>query len=199
MSIPLAYLTVGLQFGQPHPLAINGAPSARALPLRLWRGCSYGLCLALTLIVVWRIVRRLHRKARHSYLVGGLGMLAHAEHLLGRASTFTLAISVLFGLSPGPVSLPFSELGEPGIAPGKLVGMAFGFMASPPSYLPPVMKLAGRQAVLGYLSALLFAVTLYSASVVGIKRIGDDGPPLATTAGACSLQCRPIRWRLVAN
>jgi drug/metabolite transporter (DMT)-like permease len=53
------------------------------------------------------------------------------------------------------------------------------------------------QAALG-LAALLLAMLIYSASLVWLKRIGDDSPPLATTAGtlAVSLPLFGLVWWL---
>lgn len=182
MSIPLAYLTV-VAIWSTTPLAIQWSALGTGFAFAVMARMLIGLCLALTLIVVWRIGLPLHRKARHSYLVGGLGMFgAMLSTYWGAQYIHSGLISVLFGLSPLVTSVfAVFWLGEPALRREKLIGMAFGLLGLTIIFATG-HELAGQQAVLG-IAALLFAVTLYSASMVGIKRIGDDSPPLATTAG----------------
>jgi len=59
-------------------------------------------------------------------------------------------------------------------------------------------SLAGEHALAG-LCAVLLAVFVYSASLVWLKRINDDSPPLATTVGslAVSLPLFALVWWMV--
>ncbi len=107
-------------------------------------------------------------------------------------------ISVLFGLTPLVTSV-FAAfwLGERALTPSRLAGMALG-LAGLATIFAEGEGAGGAQAALG-LAALVLAVLIYSASMVWIKRIGDDSPPLATTAGtlAVSLPLFGLVWWIV--
>ncbi len=182
MSIPLAYLTV-VAIWSTTPLAIQWSALGTGFAFAVMARMLIGLCLAFSLITICRIGLPLHRKARQSYLVGGLGMFgAMLSTYWGAQYIHSGLISVLFGLSPLITSI-FAAfwLGESALRPEKLLGMALG-VGGLAVIFATGHALDGHQAVLG-IAALLLAVILYSASMVGVKRIGDNSPPLATTAG----------------
>jgi len=85
-------------------------------------------------------------------------------------------------------------LGERALTPLRLAGMALGFAGLATIFMHGDAA-GGEQAALG-LAALLLAVLIYSATLVWIKHIGDDSPPLATTAGtlAVSLPLFGLVW-----
>jgi drug/metabolite transporter (DMT)-like permease len=95
-------------------------------------------------------------------------------------------VSVLFGLSPlvtGLMALAWLE--EAALTRAKLAGLLLG-LAGLAAIFGDRGEMAGAHAVAG-VAALLAAVAIYSASLVWVKRIGDDSPPLATTAGTLTV------------
>lgn len=190
MSIPLAYLTV-VAIWSTTPLAIQWSALGTGFAFAVMARMLIGVCLALVLLVVWRVGLPLHRQARHSYLVGGLGMFgAMLCTYWGAQYIHSGLISVLFGLSPLVTSLLAALwLGEKTLRPAKLLGMTLG-IGGLALIFATGQDVPGQQAILGIV-ALLLAVVLYSASLVGMKRIADRSPPLATTAG-CLLVAIPF-------
>jgi drug/metabolite transporter (DMT)-like permease len=91
-------------------------------------------------------------------------------------------VSVLFGLTPLVTgALAVLWLDEPALTRARIGGMLLG-VAGLALIFGVGEAMPGGQAVPG-MAALLLAVFIYSASLVWVKRIGDDSPPLATTAG----------------
>lgn len=182
MSVPLAYLTV-IVIWSTTPLAIQWSALGTGFSFAVMARMLIGVCLALVLIVAWRVGFPLHRQARRSYLLGGLGMFgAMLSTYWGAQYIHSGLVSVLFGLAPLVTSLLAALwLGEAALSPSKLLGMALGLLGLALIFATSHAA-DGQQAALG-IAALLLAVVLYSASLVGVKRIGDDSPPLATTAG----------------
>jgi len=106
-------------------------------------------------------------------------------------------ISVLFGLSPLVAGvLAALCLGERSLTPLRVVGMLLGALGLAVIFIHGD-SLGGEHALAG-LAALLVAVFIYSASLVWLKRIADDSPPLATTVGtlAVSLPLFGLVWLL---
>jgi drug/metabolite transporter (DMT)-like permease len=106
-------------------------------------------------------------------------------------------ISVLFGLTPLVTSLmAVLWLDERALAPQKLAGMGLGVLGLAGIFAAG-QGLGGERAWVG-MGALLLAVTIYSASLVWVKRIGADSPALATTAGGLgvSLPFFALVWAL---
>ena len=67
MSIPLAYLTV-VAIWSTTPLAIQWSALGTGFAFAVMARMLIGVCLALVLLVVWRVGLPLHRQARHSCL-----------------------------------------------------------------------------------------------------------------------------------
>lgn len=198
MPIPIAYFTI-VAIWSTTPLAIQWSALGTGFAFAVMARMLIGATLALVLIVVWRIGFPLHRKARQSYLVGGLGMFgAMLSTYWGAQYIHSGLVSVLFGLTPLATSvLAVFWLGERALRPDKLIGMALGILGLALIFATG-HEVSGHQAVLG-IAALLLAVFLYSASLVGVKRIGDHSPPLATTAGTLlvALPLFILAWWLV--
>lgn len=186
MSVPAAYLTVILIWSTT-PLAIKwsaqGAGFAYAVAARM----VIGLAVAALVIALWRVALPLHRRARMSYLAGGLGQFgAMSLTYWGAQYIHSGLVSVLFGLTPLVTGLMASVwLKEEALTPARLAGMLLG-LAGLLVIFGDSGEMGGAHAVAG-VAALLAATTLYSASLVWVKRIGDDSPPLATTAGALAV------------
>ena len=183
MSVPLAYLTI-VAIWSTTPLAIQWSALGTGFAFAVMARMVIGVCLAVALIAVWRIGLPLHRQARRSYLAGGLGMFGSMlATYWGAQYIHSGLVSVLFGLSPLVTSLLAAIwLGESALRPAKLAGMACG-LGGLALIFGDSHQMAGPQAALG-IAALLLAVTIYSASLVAVKHIGDHSPPLATTAGS---------------
>lgn len=182
MSIPAAYIGVILIWSTT-PLAIQWSTQGVDFAFAVFARMLIGLLVASLLLVLWRIRFPLNPRARRAYLVGGLGLFgAMALTYWGARYIHSGLISVLFGFSPlaaGLLAALFLE--EKSLTPLKILGMALGTLGLAVIFLQGD-SLGGEHAVAG-LTALLVAVLVYSASLVWLKHIGDDSPPLATTVG----------------
>lgn len=186
MSIPAAYLTVILIWATT-PLAIKWSGQGTDFSFAVAARMAIGLAVAAFVLAAWRIRLPLHRRARASYAAAGIGMFgAMTLTYWGAQYIHSGLISVLFGLTPlitGLLALLW--LGEETLTRAKLAGMLLG-LAGLAVIFGDSHEMGGAHALAGVL-ALLGAVTLYSGSLVWIKRIGDDSPPLATTVGALAV------------
>jgi drug/metabolite transporter (DMT)-like permease len=197
MSVPAAYLTVILIWSTT-PLAIKWSAQGAGFAFAVAARMAIGLAVVAMVIAVWRVALPLHRRARMSYLAGGLGQFgAMSLTYWGAQYIHSGLVSVLFGLSPLATGLMASAwLREEALTPARLAGMLFG-LAGLTIIFGDSGEMGGAHAVAG-VAALLGAVAIYSASLVWVKRIGDDSPPLATTAGtlAVSLPLFGLVWWL---
>lgn len=182
MSIPAAYITVILIWSTT-PLAIQWSSVGAGFSFAVMARMAIGLALAGALLALWRVGLPLHRKARMSYLAGGLGLFgAMLCTYWGARFISSGLVSVLFGLVPLVTSLLAALwLGERALEPFKVVGMVLGLLGLMLIFGAPAPAGSGRE--IDGVAALLFAVLIYSSSLVWMKRIGDDSPSLATTAG----------------
>lgn len=186
MSVPIAYLGIILIWATT-PLAIQWSTQGTGFAFAVLARMLIGVVVAGLLVVVWRIGLPLHGRARRAYLVGGLGLFgAMALTYWGARYVHSGLISVLFGLSPLMAAvLAALWLGERALTPLKIAGMVLGACGLAVIFIDGG-SLGGEHALAGLL-ALLLAVFIYSASLVGLKRIADDSPPLATTVGSLTV------------
>lgn len=186
MSVPVAYLGVILIWATT-PLAIKWSAQGTDFAFAVAARMAIGLAVAALVLVAWRISLPLHRRARASYAAAGFGMFgAMTLTYWGAQYIHSGLISVLFGLSPlitGLMALLWLK-GET-LTRAKLAGMLLG-LAGLAVIFGDSREMGGAHALAGVL-ALLAAVVLYSGSLVWMKRIGDDSPPLATTVGALAI------------
>jgi drug/metabolite transporter (DMT)-like permease len=186
MSVPAAYLGVILIWATT-PLAIKWSGQGVDFSFAVAARMAIGLAVAVFALTAWRIGLPLHRRARASYLAAGLGMFgAMTLTYWGAQYIHSGLISVLFGLSPllsGVMALLW--LKNETLTRAKLAGMLLG-LAGLAVIFGDSHEMGGAHALAGVF-ALLAAVTLYSGSLVWMKRIGDDSPPLATTVGALAV------------
>lgn len=195
MSVPAAYLGIILIWATT-PLAIQWSTQGTGFAFAVLARMLIGVVVAGLLVAVWRIGMPLHGRARRAYLVGGLGLFgAMVLTYWGARYVHSGLISVLFGLSPLMAGvLAALWLGERALTPLKIAGMVLGALGLAVIFIDGE-SLGGEHALVGLL-ALLLAVFIYSASLVGLKRIADDSPPLATTVGtlAVSLPLFALVW-----
>ena len=197
MSIPLAYLGVVLIWSTT-PLAIKWSALGAGFAFAVMARMVIGVVLAALILTVWRVGFPLHRKARQTYAAGGLGLFGAMICTYWGSQYITSGlVSVLFGLAPLVTSLMAALwLKERALAPAKLAGMLLGLAGLGIVFLAE-SGIGGPHALAG-MAALLLAVFVYSASLVWVKRIGDDSPPLAITTGilVVSLPLFVLIWSL---
>lgn len=182
MSVPAAYLGIVLIWSTT-PLAIQWSAQEAGYSFAVLARMAIGFTVAGLTVAAWRIGLPLHARARRAYLLGGLSLFgAMALTYWGARFIHSGLISVLFGLSPLITSaLARIWLNEPPLRPTQLAGLLLGIAGLAVIFLHD-HALAQTEALAG-LVAVLIAVLIYSAGLVGLKRIADDSPPLATTVG----------------
>lgn len=197
MSVPIAYLTV-IVIWSTTPLAIKWSALGTGFAFAVTARMAIGVVLAALIVTAWRVGFPLHRKARQTYLAGGLGLFGAMSFTYWGSQFITSGlVSVLFGLAPLMTSLMAAAwLGERALAPAKVAGMLLG-LGGLVIVFQAESGLGAPRALAG-MAALLLAVCIYSASLVWIKRIGDDSPPLAITTGtlAVSMPLFLLVWAL---
>jgi drug/metabolite transporter (DMT)-like permease len=197
MSIPAAYLTVILIWSTT-PLAIKWSAQGAGFAFAVAARMAIGFVVAAVILAVWRVGLPMHRRARRSYLAGGVGLFgAMTLTYWGAQYIHSGLVSVLFGLAPLVTGLMALVWLDEALTPAKLAGMLLG-LAGLAVIFGDSHEIGGVHAIAG-VAALLAAVAIYSASLVWLKRIGDDSPPLATTAGTLgvSLPLFGLVWWLM--
>ncbi|MCE1184625.1 MAG: DMT family transporter [Rhodocyclales bacterium] len=185
MNLVLAYLGIILIWATT-PLAVQwstqGVDFAWAVFLRM----AIGLVVAGLLVVLARIPFPFHARARRAYLVGGVGMFGGMILTYwGACRIHSGLISVLFGLSPLMAGvMAWRWLGEPPPGAAKLGGILLALGGLGLIFLQGNL---GDATALSGLLAVLLAAVVYSATLIGLKKIADDSPPLATTLGTLAV------------
>lgn len=183
MSVSVAYFAIILIWATT-PLALQWSTQGVDFAFAVLARMLIGVVIAGLLVLVWRIGMPLHSRARKAYLVAGLGLFG-AMALTYWAARYVHSglISVLFGVSPVMTGiLAALWLGERSLTPLRLVGMVLAACGLATIFIHGD-SLGDEHALTG-LAALLVAVFIYSGSLVWLKRINDDSPPLATTVGS---------------
>jgi drug/metabolite transporter (DMT)-like permease len=186
MSVPVAYLAIVLIWSTT-PLAIQWSTQGTGFAFAVLARMLIGAVVAALVVLVWRIRFPLHARARRAYLVGGVGLFgAMALTYWGARYVNSGLVSVLFGLSPLMAGvLAAVWLGENSLTRAKVAGTLLG--AGGLAVIFVHGSALGDEHALAGLVAVLAAVFVYSASLVSLKRIGDDSPPLATTVGTLTV------------
>lgn len=193
MSVPGAYLGLILIWATT-PLSVKWSTQGVDYAFAVLARMVIGFVTAGLLLILWRIPFPLHARARRAYLVSGLGLFG------AMAATYWAAryipsglISVLFGLSPLLAAIMARHwLGEHALSREKLTGIALGLAGLMLIFLHGGSD-AGGHLLAGVL-AMLGAVLIYTGSMVGLKVIKDDSPPLATTVGALGVSLPLFTW-----
>lgn len=197
MSVPVAYLGIILIWSTT-PLTINWSLQGVDSTLAVLTRMVVGLLSALAILIAGRTRFPLHRRALLAYAVGGLGLFASlALTYWGARFIHSGLIAVIFGLAPLTAgAMARFLLGEKALSPWQLGGTLLGIVGLGVIFLHGGSQ-GGGDYVAGLL-ALFGSVVFYSAGMVGLKRIGDDSPPLATTVGALSVATLmfSLQWML---
>jgi drug/metabolite transporter (DMT)-like permease len=200
MSVPVAYLGV-LLIWSTTPLAIQWSTQGTNFAFAVFARMLIGVIVAGLLLAAWRIRLPLHGRARRAYVVGGLGIFGGmALTYWGARFIHSGLIAVLFGLAPLMASiLTAIFLKERSLTPTKLLGLGLGVAGLGIIFLDG-HALRGDSAWAG-LVAVLLAVFCYSGSLVWLKHLADDSPPMATTVGtlAVSLPLFGLFWLVADN
>jgi len=186
MPVQLAYLSVILIWATT-PLAIQWSTEGAGFAFAVFARMLIGVLVGALLLAVGRVGFPLHARARRAYLVGGLGLFsAMALTYWAAGQVHSGLISVMFGLSPLMAGVMAAVwLGERSLTRPRIVGAVSGVAGLGVIFLQGG-SIGGTQSLAG-LAALVLAVFCYTASMIGLKRIGDDSPPLATTVGTLSV------------
>ncbi|NOT16722.1 MAG: DMT family transporter [Sulfuriferula sp.] len=192
-----AYLAV-IAIWSTTPLAIKWSGVGADFMFPLLMRMSLGLILCAGLLIVLRISLPLHRAAIRAYFAAGVG-IGGAMTLVywGAADISSGLIAVLFGLVPVFTGFIAALMGqEARLSITKISGIAIAIMGliiifGAGTHITPA-------AIPAFL-AVLAAVVVQSASLVWVKRVGADIPPLALTTGALAVvvMCLlPAWWML---
>ncbi|MCB1955841.1 MAG: DMT family transporter [Rhodocyclaceae bacterium] len=179
MSVPAAYLCIVLTWSTT-PLAIQWSADGSSFAFAVLSRMVISVVLAAAIMTLWRLPLPLNAGARRVYGVGGASLfIAMALTYWAAGHVRSGLISVLFGLSPLMTSvMAVAWLDEQALNRRGLAGIVLAIGGLAVIFLQG----GGNDSLLG-LAALLLAVTVHSANLVAIKRIGADTPPLATTLG----------------
>lgn len=187
MAIALGYIGV-IVIWSTTPLTIKWSGES----VGFLYGVSARMALALAVcLMIFALIRKtlpMNKSARQSYIAAGLPLYSAMFAVYWAAQYIPSGmISVLFGLTPlftGVFSVyilkhnVFNRYSVLGMALG-LGGLCVIFSRSLD---------IGENAVLG-ITATLIAVIIHSLSVVWVKRVSANTPPLAMTTGALIIAC----------
>jgi len=182
-ALALAYLSVMLIWATT-PLAIQWGALDAGFTFAAGARMAIGMLCALLVLGLWRVSLPLHRRALLSYACAGIGQFATMLGVYWAAQRIDSGLmSVIFGLSPLVTSLLASLwLGEQLLNLPRLLGMLLGLGGLAVIFGDGALLL--EPGALAGIAVLLVGVLLNAATLVGLKYIADDSPPLATTTGA---------------
>ncbi len=181
MALPAAFLTVILVWSTT-PLAIKWSSLGVGPSFAVFARMGLGALLCAVLLKLMGLRFPLHRKARLTYVAGGVTMFGAMSLTYWSAQYISSGvISVLFGLSPMMTGLGAALwLEERALAPEKIGGMVLGIAGLLLVFHGNLIL--GKDALLG-VGVLLLAVLSQSVGLVWIKRIGDDSSAVAINLG----------------
>lgn len=181
MSVPAAFLGVVLIWSTT-PLAIQWSSEGWGYLFGISGRMVLGALVCAVLLQILKPGLPWHRDARKTYIAAGVAIYgAMLSVYWGAQFVPSGLIAVLYGLNPLLTGLVAAAiLGEKSFTPGKLIGMAMGFVGLMSIFASDIV-LEG-DAWMGVV-AILFSVTLHSLSGVWVKRIGSGLPGLTVTSG----------------
>ncbi len=182
MSVQAAYIGVILIWTTT-PLAIKWSGESAGFLFGVTGRMVIGVVLALVLLHL--LGKRLlwHKKARQTYLAGGLGIYG-AMLLVYWGAQFIPSgwVSVIFGLAPIITGLMTTILLEESeMTLSRLLGLVFGVIGLAVVFAEG-MQLS-TEVVLG-MSAVVLSTIVHSFSTVSIKRIAAALPGMTITTGS---------------
>jgi len=181
MSVPAAYLGIILIWATT-PLAIKWSSTSVGFVFGVTARMVLGTLICLLIIAALRIPFAWHRQARLSYFASALGIYGAMMCVYWGAQYISSGlVSVVYGLLP-QVTTVLATLMLRGsfLQADKLIGIALG-MAGLLVIFDPQDGISS--ATLLGVAGVLASVLLHSISMIWIKRIGADLPPLALTGG----------------
>ena len=181
MSVPAAFLGVVLIWSTT-PLAIQWSSEGWGYLFGISGRMVLGALVCAVLLQILKPGLPWHRDARRTYVAAGVAIYgAMLSVYWGAQFVPSGLIAVLYGLNPLLTGLVAAAiLGEKSFTPGKLIGMAMGFIGLASIFASDIV-LEG-DAWMGVI-AILFSVTLHSLSGVWVKHIGSGLPGLTVTSG----------------
>jgi len=185
MSVPAAFLGVVLIWSTT-PLAIQWSSQGWGYLFGISGRMMLGALVCAVLLQILKPGLPWHREARNTYFTAAITIYgAMLSVYWGAQFVPSGLIAVLYGLNPLLTGLAAAVLlGEKSFTPGKLLGMALGFAGLVSIFKSDIML--DEHAWQGVL-AILFSVTLHSASGVWVKRIGGGLPGLTVASGGLFL------------
>lgn len=185
MSVPAAYVGI-IVIWATTPLAIQWSGDAVGFMFGLTTRMAIGTALSLLLLALFRVRMPWSGAAVRSYAAAALGLYGSMVGVYWAAQYVPSGlISVLFGITPlitGLLAVPV--LGERGLTPARLGGIVFGVAGLAVIFRADLS--AYPQAWLG-IGALLGAVSVYSLSMVLVKRCEAQLNALAQSTGGLLL------------
>lgn len=185
MSVPAAYLGIILIWSTT-PLAIKWSSATAGFVFGVTARMVVGMLLCLLLIALLRIPFAWHRQARMSYAASAIGIYAAMMCVYWGAQYISSGlVSVVYGLLPLVTSMVAALwLREPFWRFDRLTGIALGMAGLIVIFEPQDgINAATLYGVIGVLAS----VVLHSISMLCVKRIGADLPPLALTGGGLTV------------
>ena len=181
MSVPAAYLGIILIWATT-PLAIKWSSASVGFVFGVTARMVLAAFVCLLIIAVMRIPFSWQRQARLSYFASALGIYGAMMCVYWGAQYISSGlVSVVYGLLPLVTTLLATlMLRGSFLQADKLIGIALGMTGLVVIFEP--QDGISTATLLG-VSGVLVSVLLHSISMIWIKRIAADVPPLALTGG----------------
>lgn len=182
MSVPAAYIGVILIWTTT-PLAIKWSGEGAGFLFGVTGRMVIGVILASVLLSFLGKRLQWHKKARQTYLAGGLGIYG-AMMLVYWGVQFIPSgwVSIIFGLTPVITGVLASVwLNENAITPSRIVGLLLGFAGLLIVFAQGLS--VSYESSLG-VAAVIMSAIVHSISTVWVKRIAAALPGMTITTGS---------------
>lgn len=182
MSVPAAYIGI-IIIWTTTPLAIKWSGEGTGYLFGVTGRMVIGVILAVLLLSLMGKRLQWHKRARQTYVAGGLGIYGAMMLVYWGVQYIPSGwVSIIFGLSPVITGLLASLfLNETALTPARLLGIALGLLGL-------VLVFAegnelSHQAMLGVIAVAL-STLVHSISTVWVKRIAAALPGMTITTGS---------------